>query len=740
MAQNPEAIDRALAGLIQPQTQGRLLARGMARAMIWRDGIVPDDAQEFSPNLTADLLDYGYGILALALELRDANRTRESKQRFSTDDAFRVAAEAIESAVRKGDPQNGDQGRHLVMSAAAFHLAGYAARSYSMLPIPALAKNLASPERALGYLLRRDLLSMRQQIIQWHADPAHADDSVAARLLNSNDEFGSEDAAVLALTTYYYRGLGLADTALVSGNNVLFETALAILQDVTGSAAQIGNIPGWWVATLTSHLFRDLWDQSLFVRLPSHATPPLPTQWAKLRRDFIAQLGTRRPPHIDLWPSQLAAAARAVDPNDDLVIALPTSAGKTRIAELCILRAIADAKRVIYVTPLRALSAQIERVLAKTFVPLGAAVTSLYGASGATMADTKTLASASIVVATPEKLDFAIRQDPDVLNDVGLIVFDEGHMIGVGSREIRYEVLIQRLLRRSDASSRRIVCLSAMFNADDPYFKDFGDWLRSDVPGDPVNVQWRPTRQRLATLDWSASSNTGRLAFLDDEKPFVPRFVEQKKPKKPRKKAFPNSDIEFCICAANAFAREGHTVLVYSPQKSQIEPVAREFRHMRDQGFLDNVKPPQPEHLSVAQAIGREWLGEDHAAVRALEVGVGTHHGALPWPFLNAVEELLDARRLSVVVASPTLAQGIDLSCSVLIFRSLKRFEAGELRPISAAEFSNVVGRSGRAFVDLDGISVLPCFDAAKRAEQHSVFETLISKSKGNGFGAGWQG
>ena len=144
---------------------------------------------------------------------------------------------------------------------------------------------------------------------------------------------------------------------------------------------------------------------------------------------------------------------------------------------------------------------------------------------------------------------------------------------------------------------------------------------------------------------------------------------------------------------------------------------------MRDQGFLDNVKPPQPEYLAVALAIGREWLGEDHVAVRALEVGVGTHHGALPRPFLNAVEELLDARRLSVVVASPTLAQGIDLACSVLIFRSLKRFEGGQLAPISAAEFSNVVGRSGRAFVDLDGISVLPTFDATKRAGRHQVFD-----------------
>jgi len=731
MAENPEAISETLTALIQPQARGRLLARGLARGMIWRDGVVPEGAQEFSASLTPDLLDFGYGVLALALELRDANRNREADRRFNTDEAFRVAAEAIESAVRRGDPLNGDQGRHLVVSAAAFHLAGFAARSFSMLPIPSLAKNLASHEMALGYLLRRDLPLLRDHIIQWHAEPAHSDETIAARLVDEGDEFGPEDAAILALTTSYYRGLGLADTALLFGNEELFNSALQIIEGVVGSATEIGNIPSWWVATLTRHLIRDLWDQSLFVRLPSDPGSPIPNRWSELRRDFISQLGTRRPPHIELWPSQLAAAARAVDPNDDLVIALPTSAGKTRIAELCILRALADGKRIIYVTPLRALSAQVERVLARTFVPLGATVTSLYGASGATMADTQTLVSAAIVVATPEKLDFALRQDPDVLNDVGLIVFDEGHMIGVGSREIRYEVLIQRLLRRADASGRRIICLSALFNAADPYFKDFGNWLRSDAPGDPINVQWRPTRPRLATLDWSTRSNTGMLSFLDAEKPFVPRFVEQSPPKKLRKKPFPIDDVEFCICAANAFARDGHTVLVYSPQKSQIEPIAREFRHMRDQGYLPNVKPPQAEHLAVALAIGREWLGEDHAAVRALEVGVGTHHGALPRPFLNAVEELLDSRRLPIVVASPTLAQGIDLACSVLIFRSLKRYEGGQWVPISAAEFSNVVGRSGRAFVDLDGISVFPTFDAGTRSQQHAVFEKLIKDSKG---------
>ena len=432
-----------------------------------------------------------------------------------------------------------------------------------------------------------------------------------------------------------------------------------------------------------------------------------------------------------MWPSQITAARRAIDPTDDLVIALPTSAGKTRIAELCILRALADGRRTVYVTPLRALSAQVERVLARTFVPLGATVTSLYGASGATLIDAQTLVSADIVVATPEKLDFALRQDPTVLNDVALVVFDEGHMIGLGSREIRYEVLIQRLLRRQDAANRRIVCLSAMFNPDDELFEDFGKWLRSDAPGEFVHVHWRPTRQRFATLDWSSRSNAGMLSFLDGEKPFVPRFVEASPPKKQRQNSFPQNEKELCICAANAFARDGHTVLVYSPQRSQVEPLAGEFRRMSDQGYLSNVKIPKAEHMAVAKAIGHEWLGDAHAAVRALQVGVGTHHGALPRPFLNAIEELLDARRLSVVVASPTLAQGIDLACSVLIFRSLKRYENGEWVPISLAEFANVIGRAGRAYVDLDGIAVLPTFESQSRSQLHNMFAKLIEKSRG---------
>jgi hypothetical protein len=127
MANNLTAIVERLNGLIEPAARGRLLARGLARGLLWRDGVLPLGAPQFTPSLTLDLLDFGYGVLALALELRDANRTREPGAVFQTSDAFRVAAEAIESAVRRDTGESRDRGRHLVVSATAFHLAGYAA-------------------------------------------------------------------------------------------------------------------------------------------------------------------------------------------------------------------------------------------------------------------------------------------------------------------------------------------------------------------------------------------------------------------------------------------------------------------------------------------------------------------------------------------------------------------------------------------------------------------------------------
>jgi replicative superfamily II helicase len=220
-------------------------------------------------------------------------------------------------------------------------------------------------------------------------------------------------------------------------------------------------------------LLNDLWERTYHNVLPIENNNP---DWMKYRYEFIKHLLKKNNAEIDLWPSQIEGAKKAVNDLENLVISLPTSAGKTRIAELCILRALSKKKKVIYITPLRALSIQTEITLMNSFSDLGNTVSSLYGGLSLYGYQRQQFSDSDILIGTPEKLDFLLKHDPELLNDVGLIVIDEGHMIGPGEREVKFEVLIQSLLNRHDSDSRRIVCLSAILPSG-KQLDDFVSWI-----------------------------------------------------------------------------------------------------------------------------------------------------------------------------------------------------------------------------------------------------------------------
>lgn len=75
----------------------------------------------------------------------------------------------------------------------------------------------------------------------------------------------------------------------------------------------------------------------------------------------------------------------------------------------------------------------------------------------------------------------------------------------------------------------------------------------------------------LASLDWSASSESAQLNFRDEEEAYVPNFVKVRAAKGRRKKPFPSDDGEFHVATVDAFAGDGHSVLVYCPVRSQTE-------------------------------------------------------------------------------------------------------------------------------------------------------------------------
>ncbi len=732
MPTNPDAIVAAIADATATGFRGRLIAQGQARAIIWRDGVLPPGAPNFAPQLSFDLHSYAYGLLGLGLRLieldGDPNQARL---------AFVQAATALEAVMAKGHRGEIDRDFHFVMAAASYHLAHLSARAYSLLAIVANEENFSPLERALALLMRRDITTLRAQVYSFRLEGRGSDARITALIQermaqgvpNALPEGDGQDYLFegldLALTDNFFGAFATFLLALDRGERALVDNAIARLRESLAICAELNLLPQWWAHRIAIHLLSDLWSNTFHEKVPLLPTGGAAPDWPSLRELFIASLGCRSRAEMDLWPSQIEAAGRAVDQSDNLVVSLPTSAGKTRIAELCILRCLAAGRRVVFVTPLRALSAQTEMTLQRTFGPLGKTISALYGSIGVSNFDANAIRERNIVVATPEKIDFALRNDPTLLDDVGLLVFDEGHMIGPGEREVRYEVQIQRLLRRPDADQRRIVCLSAIL-PDGEQLEDFSAWLLSDQPGGPIKHDWRPTRLRFGEVVWN--SPVARLNLrVGDERPFVPGFLTGAvpqlfvRPKRKRTRLFPDNQQELSLATAWRLVDDGQTVLIYCPERRSVEPFAQVIVDLYERGALRSLLAVDPAILQTAIALGEEWLGVDSDILKCLRLGVALHHGALPTAYRKEVERLLRDGILKVTISSPTLAQGLNLSATAVVMHSLYRH--GE--KIKVSEFKNVIGRAGRAYIDVEGLVLFPIFED-RRNRKHNEWVDLI--------------
>ena len=276
--------------------------------------------------------------------------------------------------------------------------------------------------------------------------------------------------------------------------------------------------------------------------------------------------------------------------SDDLIAALPTSAGKTRIAEICILRAVSLGRRVLFVTPLRALSAQTERNVRRTFTPLGFSVSSLYGSSGTTGDDTDSLGNRDVVVTTPEKLDFALRNNPELIDDVGLIVLD---------KPIRSEL--------QSVKSGTKCWFSGFFVAVTPCFVASSVSQRSCRRGTNSKTSFfgfaKIRRAKLLPKTGARRDNalarflgqrSARLTFrVEGETPFVDRFVISEPPRPPRRKSFPSGLQELAFASAWRLVDQGQTVLIYCPQRRSVNALAKTALTLHRQGLSAPTKTRQ---------------------------------------------------------------------------------------------------------------------------------------------------
>ncbi len=213
---------------------------------------------------------------------------------------------------------------------------------------------------------------------------------------------------------------------------------------------------------------------------------------------------------------------------------------------------------------------------------------------------------------------------------------------------------------------------------------------------------------------------------VGDEKPFIPKFVVAKKPNRGRaRKLFPSDQAELCIATAWRLVEEGQTVLVFCPMRRSVLPMAATIIEMHKRGHIDSVLEQPVSALATALAVGAEWFGPDHDLLACLKLGVAVHHGALPTPYRKEIERLLREGVLRVTVSSPTLAQGLNLAATSLVFRGVRR--GRDLLDVS--EFRNVVGRAGRAYIDVEGLVLYPMFNSHR--QRRADWQDLIANQGG---------
>ena len=496
-----------------------------------------------------------------------------------------------------------------------------------------------------------------------------------------------------------------------------------------GDAEKLFHMSGFHTESSFAHSIKSLlgsmWSRSTWSMLRGQGADSF--AWDRYLVLLSRGLGTPVPSGSsisEVWPSQLAAVRRGLlSSNDSKIVRMPTSTGKTRIAEMSILHALTTGspgpapRRCVYVAPYRALVAEVTRSLSLVFPDLGFSVSGMDGSYDVTPLDTEVDEQPDILVLTPEKLDMMSRTSPRSLDGVALFVIDEGHVVGQGARGVRIEMLLTRLRRRFGSS--RFILLSAMLS--DDAMRKFASWLRckgSVQDGDGViTTDWRPTMQRIAKLEsingeFCLTYEPLKINLRQRETVMNPittrafKYTDTKN-QRARTRAFPGPEkSEIAAELAFKYSTLG-PVLVYATSPRNVMSVARKL-HDRVR-LAGGTVEGTPRHFQAGMRrsaiVSSEWFGPEHVVTRLLRDGIAVHHGDLPHVLRNAIESDVIGGEINVIVATNTLSQGVNLPVRTIVVHSCMRYDSksGRMVRIPDGEYRNLAGRAGRAGRETEG-------------------------------------
>ncbi len=371
----------------------------------------------------------------------------------------------------------------------------------------------------------------------------------------------------------------------------------------------------------------------------------------------------------ELYPPQADAIGPALL-GENLVLAIPTASGKSLVAYLAILASVLRGGKALYIVPLRALAAEKYEDL-KEFEGLGVKV-------GISVGDydsvDPTLEKFDVIVATSERADSLLRHRTQWLQQLSVVVADEVHLINDSDRGPTLEVTLAKL--RQVNPRAQVLALSATIKNSDQLAK----WLEAEH----IKSEWRPVPLKEGVY------HDGLVHFADQSVQEV-------------KKA--EDDISGLVVDIMA---SGGQALIFVSTRRSTEALAKSLgSHVR--GELSDKNREQLGKIAAGLAAAQDEPTSMAARLaKCIGNGVAFHNAGLTNAQRSVVEKEFKKGRIAAIVATPTLASGINLPARRVIIRDLNRYDVNfGLAPIPVLEIKQMCGRAGRPKYDKYGEAIL---------------------------------
>ena len=423
-----------------------------------------------------------------------------------------------------------------------------------------------------------------------------------------------------------------------------------------------------------------------------------------------------------LLPSQREVISDVLSPKKSIVVGMPTSAGKSFLAEMQILFSIHNYKTsefnptVCYVVPTNALIDQVKIDLQSDFKEFNFNIETALPYYDVDEIENEILMRAhiDILISTPEKLEALVRQNHPSIKNTRLVILDEAHNLGDASRGSKFELVLSSI--KQNMKEANFLLLSPFIsNA-----KEISEWL-ADSPrnADTISVEWSPTKQYIGCNLLNNKKTESVLQFyksprnqLGTENVEIALSLSPQDVKTELEHDRVDNAVRLCV-VLNDFIEQDGNILVLCGGRGTTLKLALDVKCFFE---TKNMLPDMSEDEEIQRAIEIVRLenGEDDSLAECLKFGICYHNSGLSSIIKETIEELVRNNKIKIIFATTTLAQGMNFPINTVIFDTVKLRNKGNL---SNAEFWNIAGRAGRAYRDKEGYIILSYASSPKETK-----------------------